>query len=158
MSAASATPGTTTTNGVLAGRGRNLGLALLAFTITFWAWNIIGPLGVRYAQELGLSAPEKSLLVATPVLVGSLGRILTGALTDRFGGRLMFTVLTAASAVPVLLVALAGAIGSYLLLLVFGPPGAGSPPDCSAPAWAAPHCRPSSLRGSCAGSDTCPPT
>ena len=120
MSAASATPGTTTTNGVLAGRGRNLGLALLAFTITFWAWNIIGPLGVRYAQELGLSAPEKSLLVATPVLVGSLGRILTGALTDRFGGRLMFTVLTAASAVPVLLVALAGAIGSYPLLLVFG--------------------------------------
>src|SRR4051794_25774784 len=78
MSAASATPGTTTTNGVLAGRGRNLGLALLAFTITFWAWNIIGPLGVRYAQELGLSAPEKSLLVATPVLIGSLGRILTG--------------------------------------------------------------------------------
>jgi MFS transporter, NNP family, nitrate/nitrite transporter len=120
MSAASATPGSTTTNGVLAGRERNLGLALLAFTVTFWAWNIIGPLGVRYAQELGLSAPQKSLLVATPVLVGSLGRILTGALTDKFGGRLMFTVLTAASAVPVLLVAFAGAIGSYPLLLVFG--------------------------------------
>jgi NNP family nitrate/nitrite transporter-like MFS transporter len=105
---------------VLPGRGRNLGLALLAFTITFWAWNIIAPLGVRYTQELGLSAPEKSLLVATPVLVGSLGRILTGAMTDRFGGRKMFTILTAVSAVPVLLVALAGVLGSYALLLVFG--------------------------------------
>ena len=52
--------------------------------------------------------------------MGSLGRIVTGSLTDRFGGRLMFTVLTAASAVPVLLVALAGSLGSYPLLLLFG--------------------------------------
>jgi NNP family nitrate/nitrite transporter-like MFS transporter len=102
------------------GQGRNLGLALLAFTITFWAWNVIAPLGVRYTEALGLSATQKSLLVATPVLVGSLGRIVTGALTDRFGGRLMFTVLTAASAIPVLLVALAGVLGSYPLLLLFG--------------------------------------
>jgi len=62
---------------------RNLLLALLAFTITFWAWNLIGPLGVRYSTELGLSATQKSLLVAMPVLVGSLGRIPVGALTDR---------------------------------------------------------------------------
>ena len=101
-------------------RASNLALALLAFTITFWAWNIIAPLGVRYTEALGLSASQKSLLVAMPVLVGSLGRIVTGALTDRFGGRLMFTVLTAASAVPVLLVALAGVLGSYPLLLLFG--------------------------------------
>lgn len=104
----------------LPGRARNLSLALLAFTITFWAWNIVGPLAVRYADELNLDATQTSLLIATPVLVGSVGRILTGALTDRFGGRLMFTVLTAASAVPVLLVALAGTVGSYTLLLVFG--------------------------------------
>jgi NNP family nitrate/nitrite transporter-like MFS transporter len=104
----------------LPGRARNLSLALLAFAITFWAWNIIGPLAVRYADELDLDATQTSLLIATPVLVGSVGRILTGALTDRFGGRLMFTVLTAASAIPVLLVALAGALGSYTLLIVFG--------------------------------------
>ncbi len=110
----------TSSGAALAGRGRNLGLALLAFTITFWAWNLIGPLGARYTEVLGLSAPQKSLLVATPVLVGSVGRILTGALTDRFGGRLMFTVLTAASAIPVLLVALASSLDSYPLLLIFG--------------------------------------
>src|SRR6478672_13345601 len=106
------------TSTALPGRGRNLGLALLAFTITFWAWNIIAPLGVRYTQELGLSATQKSLLVATPVLVGSLGRILTGALTDRFGGRLMMPTLILASVPFVLLVAVAGNAKSYALMLV----------------------------------------
>ncbi len=99
---------------------RNLLLALLAFTITFWAWNLIGPLGVRYSTELGLSATQKSLLVAMPVLVGSLGRIPVGALTDRYGGRVMFTIMLFASIVPVLLVCLAGTLKSYSLLLLFG--------------------------------------
>ncbi|MBD8024732.1 NarK/NasA family nitrate transporter [Microbacterium sp. Sa1CUA4] len=102
------------------GRTKNLLLALLAFTITFWAWNLVAPLGVQYTAEMGLDSTQASLLIATPVLVGSLGRILTGAFTDRFGGRLMFTLLTAASAVPVVLVALAGVMGSYALMLAFG--------------------------------------
>jgi NNP family nitrate/nitrite transporter-like MFS transporter len=102
------------------GQNKNLVLALLGFTITFWAWNIIAPLGVRYSTELGLSPSQASLLVAMPVLVGSLGRVPVGALTDRYGGRMMFTVLTLASAIPVLLVAFAGSLKSYPLLLVFG--------------------------------------
>ena len=59
-------------------QGLNLGLATGAFAITFWAWNLIAPLGVRYTEQLGLTSSEKSLLVAIPVLVGSLGRIVTG--------------------------------------------------------------------------------
>jgi NNP family nitrate/nitrite transporter-like MFS transporter len=102
------------------GQTKNLVLALLGFTITFWAWNIIAPLGVRYSAELGLNPSQTSLLVAMPVLVGSLGRVPVGALTDRYGGRMMFTVLTLASAIPVLLVAFAGSLKSYPLLLVFG--------------------------------------
>jgi NNP family nitrate/nitrite transporter-like MFS transporter len=102
------------------GQGRNLALATLAFAISFWAWNMIAPLGVRYAESMGLSSGEKSLLVATPVLVGSLGRILAGALTDRFGGRLMFTVLMLATAPFVLLVAVAGDRDTYGLMLLFG--------------------------------------
>jgi MFS transporter, NNP family, nitrate/nitrite transporter len=102
------------------GQTKNLILALIGFTITFWAWNIIAPLGVQYSSELGLSSTQQSFLVAMPVLVGSLGRVPVGALTDRFGGRLMFTVLTLASAVPVLLVAFAGSLMSYPLLLMFG--------------------------------------
>jgi NNP family nitrate/nitrite transporter-like MFS transporter len=102
------------------GQARNLALATLAFAISFWAWNMIAPLGVRYTESMGLSSGQKSLLVATPVLVGSLGRILAGALTDRFGGRLMFTVLLLATAPFVLLVAIAGDRDSYGLMLLFG--------------------------------------
>ncbi len=102
---------------VRTGQMRQLGLATLAFAITFWAWNLIAPLGVLYTAEFGLSSGEKALLVALPVLVGSLGRIVTGALTDRFGGRLMFTVLCFGSIAPVLLVAFAGNHRSFPLLL-----------------------------------------
>jgi MFS transporter, NNP family, nitrate/nitrite transporter len=102
------------------GQATNLVLATLAFAISFWAWNLIAPLGVRYADSMGLTSTQKSLLVATPVLVGSLGRILAGALTDRFGGRLMFTVLLLATAPFVLLVSIAGSKDSYGLMLLFG--------------------------------------
>ena len=103
-----------------AGQTKNLVLALWAFAISFWAWNMIGPLGVRYAEQMGLSATQKSLLVATPVLVGSVGRIPVGAVTDKLGGRLMFTVLLLVTVPFVLLVAVAGNAGSYALMLVFG--------------------------------------
>ncbi len=114
MSASTTSAPTTT------GRALNLGLATWTFAITFWAWNIIGPLAVRYAEDLSLSASQKSLLIATPVLVGAVGRIPVGALTDRYGGRVMLSVLSVISVVPVLLVAWAGVLESYTLLLVFG--------------------------------------
>ena len=60
-----------------------------------------------------------ALLVAVPVLVGSLGRIVVGALTDRFGGRLMFTLVSAITIVPVLFIAFV-ALDSYVLLLFGG--------------------------------------
>ena len=44
-----------------------------------------------------LSASQTALLVAVPVLLGSLARLPMGMLTDRFGGRAMFTVLLAVS-------------------------------------------------------------
>jgi NNP family nitrate/nitrite transporter-like MFS transporter len=99
---------------------KNLALATWAFAISFWAWNMIAPLGVRYATDLGLSSTEKSVLVAVPVLVGSVGRIIAGALTDKLGGRLMFPVLMVLTAPFVLLVAFAGNRDSYGLLLLFG--------------------------------------
>ena len=54
-----------------------------------------------------------------PVLVGSLGRILVGALTDRYGGRVMFPLVSAVTIVPVLFIAFV-ALDSYTLLLVGG--------------------------------------
>ena len=104
----------------IAGQGKNLALATWTFAINFWAWNLIGPLSTPYATAMHLSSSQTALLVATPILVGSLGRIPVGALTDRYGGRTMFMVVSVVSIVPVLLVAFAGSIDSYVLLLIFG--------------------------------------
>lgn len=98
--------------------GRNLALATAAFALMFWAWNLIGPLATTYAADLELDATQTAVLIAFPVLVGALGRIPVGALTDRYGGRTMMTVLCFLSIIPVLLLGFLGQ--SYPLLLAFG--------------------------------------
>ncbi|OKI02687.1 MFS transporter [Streptomyces sp. CB02923] len=85
-----------------------LALATLGFAVNFWAWALLSPLGPRFKETLELSSFEQSLLVAVPVVVGSLGRVPVGALTDRYGGRVMFPLVSAATIVPVLYLGLAG--------------------------------------------------
>ncbi len=101
-------------------RGANLALATWVSAINFWAWNMIGPLSTTYATDMSLSSTEASMLVATPILVGSLGRIAVGAMTDRYGGRAMFIAVSLSSIVPVVAVGFAAEAGSYPLLLVCG--------------------------------------
>lgn len=96
-----------------------LALATLGFAINFWAWALLSPLGPQFKDTLLLSSFEQSLLVAVPVVVGSLGRIPVGALTDRFGGRVMFPLVSAATVAPVLFLGLAGH-SSFTALLVGG--------------------------------------
>lgn len=141
-------------------------LATLASTTGFWAWMSIAPLQKTYATALGLNEGQISLMLATPVLVGALGRIVVGALTDRLGGRKMFTAILLGSVPAVLLVALAGSLKLYWLLIAagfyLGVAGTvfaigipfssawyelkqrGSPTGCSAWAWSAQPSRPSS--------------
>lgn len=83
----------------------NLALATLGFLVCFWAWSLVSPLAPGIKDRLGLSYAEQSLLVAVPVLVGSLGRIPVGALTDRLGARLMFPAVSLATVAPVLVLA-----------------------------------------------------
>ncbi|NUO43172.1 MAG: NarK/NasA family nitrate transporter [Streptomyces sp.] len=94
-------------------------LATLGFAVNFWAWALLSPLGPRFKDTLDLTSFQQSLLVAVPVVVGSLGRVPVGALTDRFGGRVMFPVVSAATVVPVLCLGLAGH-GSLPALLAGG--------------------------------------
>ena len=99
-----------------------LALATIGFAINFWAWALISPLGPMFRDQgtLGeLSESDVALLVAVPVIVGSLGRILVGALTDRYGGRVMFPLVSATTIVPILFIAFV-ALDSYALLLVGG--------------------------------------
>src|SRR5687768_17731571 len=79
-----------------------LGLATAGFAINFWAWALLSPLGPLFKDSLGLSAFQQALLVAVPVVVGSLGRIPVGALTDRLGARRMFPVVALLTVLPVL--------------------------------------------------------
>ncbi|WP_051515521.1 MFS transporter [Candidatus Blastococcus massiliensis] len=96
-----------------------LGVATVGFAINFWAWALISPLGAFYTEALSLSALQKSLLVAVPVIVGSLGRIPVGALTDRFGARTMFPLLSALTILPVLFIGYVAG-DSYALMLLGG--------------------------------------
>ncbi|MFI2031237.1 MFS transporter [Streptomyces buecherae] len=96
-----------------------LALATIGFAVNFWAWALLSPLGPRFKDDLSLSSFEQSLLVAVPVIVGSLGRVPVGALTDRYGGRVMFPLVTTATIVPVLYLGLAGH-SSLAALLVGG--------------------------------------
>ena len=85
-----------------------LGMATAGFALTFWAWALLSPLGAHFKQALGLTSFQQALIVAVPVIVGALGRIPVGALTDRYGGRLMFPVVSFATIVPVVFLGLAG--------------------------------------------------
>jgi len=85
-----------------------LGLAAAGFALTFWAWALLSPLGSHFKEALGLTSFQQALVVAVPVIVGALGRIPVGALTDRFGGRSMFPVVAFATIIPVLFLGLAG--------------------------------------------------
>jgi NNP family nitrate/nitrite transporter-like MFS transporter len=61
--------------------------ALLYFDVSFMAWVILGPVAPFLRQQFGLSATEQGLLVAIPLLGGSLFRPVLGVLADRIGGR-----------------------------------------------------------------------
>ncbi|MEU9864326.1 MFS transporter [Streptomyces sp. NPDC047971] len=93
-------------------------MATIGFALTFWAWDLIAPLAGDYGDRLNLSSFQQSLLVAIPVLVGSLGRIPAGALTDRYGAKVMFPLVSALTIVPVLL--LIPARNSYGAMLAVG--------------------------------------
>ncbi|WUJ05658.1 MFS transporter [Actinoplanes sp. NBC_00393] len=99
--------------------GLMLTLATVGFAVNFWAWALLSPLAVRFTAALNLSPFQQALLVAVPVVVGSVGRIPVGALTDKFGGRLMFPLVSLATIVPVLYLGLLGH-GSLAALLIGG--------------------------------------
>jgi NNP family nitrate/nitrite transporter-like MFS transporter len=93
-----------------------LALATAGFAVTFWAWALLSPLGASLREQLALTSLQQSLLVALPVIVGSLGRIPVGALTDRLGARLMFPAVALLTVVPVLYLGhFADSLAGYLV-------------------------------------------
>jgi MFS transporter, NNP family, nitrate/nitrite transporter len=97
--------------------GPNLALATVAFALCFTAWGMLAPLAPDLQDDLGLSDTETSIMIAIPVVLGSLLRLPLGALTDRVGGRVVFGATLAYSAAVAILV---GFASSYAMLLVAG--------------------------------------
>ncbi|MCO7513822.1 MFS transporter [Pseudomonas guariconensis] len=94
---------------------RALVLSTLAFTLCFAVWTLFSILGLQIKDEFTLSDTQLGLLMATPVLTGSISRIFLGLWTDRYGGRWVFGLLMLASALCVYLLTFAT---SFALLLL----------------------------------------
>ena len=99
--------------------GLMLALATVGFAMNFWAWALLSPLAPKLKDSLHLTSFQQALIVAVPVIVGALGRVPVGALTDRLGGRVMFPAVSFATIVPVLYLGFVGH-SSFAGLLVGG--------------------------------------
>ena len=106
---------------------RVLALKTLAFTVCFACWMLNGVL-VTYLVERGVfgwDPAQMGVLIGVPVLTGSIFRLPVGMLTDRFGGRPVFTLLMLLCAVPMYLLGSVDSYQGYLLAsLGFGLAGA----------------------------------
>lgn len=90
-----------------AGHAPTLFSAFLYFDLSFMVWVLLGPLGVAIAQDLGLNAAQKGLMVATPVLSGALLRVVAGVMVDRIGPKTTGIILQ--------LIVLAGLATAWLI-------------------------------------------
>jgi MFS transporter, NNP family, nitrate/nitrite transporter len=98
---------------------RALLLATISFTMAFAAWGLIGGLAAVFTDRYALTASQTALLVALPVLLGSLARLPMGVLTDRYGGRAMFTIVLVLGAVAAWLVPLTFSYATLLASAFF---------------------------------------
>ncbi|CCF85210.1 nitrate/nitrite transporter [Nitrolancea hollandica] len=94
-------------------------LAALVFTICFVVWGGVAALAPVFKELYHLSASQVALLVAVPTLLGSVARFPLGILSDRFGGRLVFSVLMVILLAPVGLMSLTNSYVSVLAVAFF---------------------------------------
>ena len=93
---------------------KSLTVSTIAFTVCFAVWTIFSIIGIKIKQNLGLSDSQFGLLVATPILTGSLSRIFLGIWTDQFGGRLVLFCLMVTTSIAVGLLSTVSTYEMYL--------------------------------------------
>lgn len=94
-------------------------VSTLAFTVCFMVWMMFGVIGIPIKKLLNLNATEFGLLAATPVLTGSLIRVPLGIWTDRYGGRIVMTILMAITVPAIWLMSYATAYWHFLVIGLF---------------------------------------
>ena len=92
-----------------------LWLSTIAFTICFAVWTIFSIIGIEIRQELNLSEFQYGLLIATPVLTGSVIRIILGVWTERYGGRLVYSAQMILTGIATLALTYANSYFTFLL-------------------------------------------
>ncbi len=92
-----------------------MALGTTSFAMCFAAWGLIAAFAPRFQDTFHLSATQAALLVAVPVLLGSLARLPVGMLADRFGGRLVFSSLMLLVSAPAFLTPMARSYEQLLL-------------------------------------------
>lgn len=96
-----------------------LAVSTFAFTVCFMVWMMMGVVGIPVKQQLGLNETEFGILVAMPVLSGSLVRVPLGIWTDRYGGRVVLFCLMLSTVLPVYLMEYASQYWHFLLIGLF---------------------------------------
>src|SRR5215472_8223388 len=94
-----------------------LALATGAFALCFAVFGTMSAMMPILSKQMHLGSLQKSIAVALPVLLGSLGRIPLGMLTDRFGGRIVFSCVMVLSIIAAFLM---GTVTDYSHLLIYG--------------------------------------
>ena len=94
-------------------------VSTLAFTVCFMVWMMFGVIGIPIKKALDLNATQFGLLMATPVLTGSLIRVPLGIWTDKFGGRIVMTILMALTVPAIYLMSYATAYWHFLSIGLF---------------------------------------
>ncbi|MDO9400735.1 MAG: nitrate/nitrite transporter [Polaromonas sp.] len=94
-------------------------VSTLAFTVCFMVWMMFGVIGIPIKKALNLNATEFGLLTATPVLTGSLIRVPLGIWTDRYGGRIVMTILMALTVPAIWMMSYATAYWHFLTIGLF---------------------------------------
>ena len=94
-------------------------MSTLAFTVCFMIWMMFAVIGVPIKQQLGLNETEFGILIATPVLTGSLIRVPLGMWTDKFGGRVVMFILMLSTVIPIWMISWATAFWHFLLTGLF---------------------------------------
>jgi len=96
-----------------------LTMSTLAFAVNFAVWVMFSVIGIKIKAELNLNETEFGLLVATPILTGSLVRLPLGILTDRYGGRIVYFLQMLAVVIPTWMLSYATEYWQYLALGLF---------------------------------------
>jgi NNP family nitrate/nitrite transporter-like MFS transporter len=90
-------------------------LSTVGFTLMFAVWLMFGVLAIPIRKEFGLSEVQFGWLTAIAILNGSIWRLFFGILADRYGGRIVFTLLLLVTALPAYLVSRAASFSELLL-------------------------------------------